>query len=230
MHVARDGLDVIVSSSTLGDDDERHHTESENMGNRNSSSNNNNNIGTSASNSSGKTSSNVWNGYQLGRIVGKGEFATVRLAIDLLADSRGEAKENLPNADNRLVAIKFIKLIPRERQRLKREALILASLQQQARPPHIVPVRAILGTEDGVAIVMKYCGSGELFDYVERQHGLNERQARFFFAQLVEAVDHLHNVMHVVHRDIKLVSLPTSHQRCVGEFASGRRRAVSGRL
>jgi serine/threonine protein kinase len=148
--------------------------------------------------------SKVWNGYQLGRTLGKGEFATVKLAIDLLQNPKNNKDCGVNNSNNNLVAIKFIKIVSRERARVSREALVLASLDDAA--PHIVPVKGVLGTDDGVAIIMKYCRDGELFDHVERQRGLSETEGRWFFRQLLEAVDYLHNVQGIVHRDIKLVS------------------------
>lgn len=138
----------------------------------------------------------MWNGYRLERTLGRGEFATVKLAVDTIA----QAKQAAPA----LVAIKFIKIVGKERSRVSREALVLASLQDGV-APNIVPIKAIMGTNEGVAIVMKYCRAGELFDLVERKRGLSEVEGRFFFRQLLTAVDYLHATLGIVHRDIKLV-------------------------
>lgn len=143
----------------------------------------------------------VWNGYRLDRTIGRGEFAKVKLAYHL--------DTHTP------VAIKF--LLQPTHPKCKHSKSGEANLIRLLRHPNIVPVREVYdyhyeeeGTEgsegEGMAIVMDYCRDGELFALVERMNGLEEERARKFFMQLISAVDYLHSVMRIVHRDIKLVT------------------------
>ena len=128
----------------------------------------------------------IWNGYQLDRTIGRGEFAKVKLAYCLQTKAP--------------VAIKFLRTTT-----TKAKSSVEAKLILQLLHPHIVPVLDVQASEEGMAIVMHYCRNGELFDLVERLNGLDESIARQYFVQLLSAVDYLHNTMDIVHRDIKLV-------------------------
>jgi serine/threonine-protein kinase SRK2 len=50
---------------------------------------------------------------------------------------------------------------------------------------------------------MEYMPGGDLFEYVVRKGGLSENNARWFFQQLVIALDYTHR-MGVANRDVKL--------------------------
>lgn len=47
----------------------------------------------------------------------------------------------------------------------------------------------------------RVCG-GELFDYIIKQNGAAEPEAKFFFYQIVLALSYLHE-MNITHRDLK---------------------------
>lgn len=69
--------------------------------------------------------------------------------------------------------------------------------------PHIVQFKEVFLTKDYLAIVMEYVAGGDMFAYVKRRGGLEEDEARWFFQQLVMALDYSHEIG-VVNRDIKL--------------------------
>lgn len=69
--------------------------------------------------------------------------------------------------------------------------------------PHIIRFKEVLLTDTHVCIVMEYAAGGDLFDFVLRRGGLKEHEARWFFQQLIIAVDFVHK-KGVVNRDIKL--------------------------
>ena len=67
---------------------------------------------------------------------------------------------------------------------------------------NVIFVFDIIEDKENYYIVMEYCKSGELFDYiVERQH-LEEDEASIFFYQLINGVDYIHS-LGVAHRDLK---------------------------
>uniref|UniRef100_A0A8C7I475 Serine/threonine-protein kinase Chk1 n=1 Tax=Oncorhynchus kisutch TaxID=8019 RepID=A0A8C7I475_ONCKI len=53
-----------------------------------------------------------------------------------------------------------------------------------------------------VYLFLEYCSGGELFDRIEPDLGMPEREAHRFFQQLMAAVEYLHSVG-ITHRDIK---------------------------
>ncbi|KAG0168576.1 Serine/threonine-protein kinase MRCK beta [Apophysomyces sp. BC1015] len=57
---------------------------------------------------------------------------------------------------------------------------------------------------ENLYLVMEYAGGGDLFSVLERQENqcLTEDEARFYIAEMILAVDHLHHLGYV-HRDIK---------------------------
>ena len=58
-------------------------------------------------------------------------------------------------------------------------------------------------TRKYLCIVMEYAPGGDMFEYVVRKNGLKEDEARWFFQQLIVAIDYCHR-MGVANRDIKL--------------------------
>ena len=50
-------------------------------------------------------------------------------------------------------------------------------------------------TADYLAIVLEYAAGGNMFQLVVRQGGLGEADARWFFQQIILAVDYCHKVV-----------------------------------
>jgi serine/threonine-protein kinase SRK2 len=71
------------------------------------------------------------------------------------------------------------------------------------RHPHIIQFKEVFLTPKFICIVMEYASGGSLFQYVHKQGRLKEAVARWFFQQLVVAVDYCHK-RGVANRDIKL--------------------------
>ena len=122
--------------------------------------------------------------YELVRELGCGAFGMVVLAIDARS--------------NEQVAIKRL-----EREHLTRfvESEILN--HSRLRHPHIVQFREVFLSERYINIVMDFASGGSLFQYVREKQRLSEPLARWFFQQLILAVDYCHK-KGVANRDIKL--------------------------
>jgi serine/threonine-protein kinase SRK2 len=103
-----------------------------------------------------------------------------------------------------LVAIKFIERGDRVTKRTERQIL-----QHQALiHPHIVQLIEVFLTEDGLhlAIVMEYVEGTTLLDHVNSYGKLEEDEARWYFQQIMIALDYLHR-KEIASRDMKLQNI-----------------------
>lgn len=105
----------------------------------------------------------------------------------------------LDRATGRQVAIKFIERGDKVTKYVEREILN----HRQLVHPHIVQFKEVFLTPRHLGIVMEYAAGGDMFEYVVAKGGLREAEARWFFQQLIVAVDYIHRVG-VASRDIKL--------------------------
>ncbi|KAG0289190.1 hypothetical protein BGZ98_003948 [Dissophora globulifera] len=70
--------------------------------------------------------------------------------------------------------------------------------------PNIIGFREVIETSLQMCIVLDYASGGELFEFVADKRALaSEQDIQFIFAQIVDAVDYLHQ-HNIVHRDLKL--------------------------
>ena len=67
---------------------------------------------------------------------------------------------------------------------------------------NVIFVFNIIEDKDNYYIIMEYCKSGELFDYIVEHQHLEEDEAAFFFYQLINGVEYIHS-LGVAHRDLK---------------------------
>lgn len=155
------------------------------------------------------------------RQLGKGTFSEVMLATsqglgnDMKgheADDKGKININEEQLDPRtLVAVKVVEHGPaggataeRVETSLKRELEILKSI----RHPSLVHLKAFSMDEEQALLVLSYCAGGDLFELASLKHDLLiAGLIRRIFAELVAAVRYLH-AQYIVHRDIKLESMP----------------------
>ncbi|KAI5675467.1 hypothetical protein M9H77_06417 [Catharanthus roseus] len=132
--------------------------------------------------------SNMIGKYQLGRTIGEGNFAKVKLA------------KNIKNGQ--YVAIKIIdkNLILKNNliNQVQREIRTMKLLHH----PNIVRIFEVIGTKTKIYIVMEYVTGGPLSDKLSYWTKFNETEARRQFQQLIDAIDHCH-CKGVYHRDLK---------------------------
>ena len=127
--------------------------------------------------------------YDLVRVIGNGAFAQVWLGR--------HATTGTP------VAIKVVNrsaiATPDALTRFTREV----SLMKQMQHPFIAELFEIIQTPSAFYLVMEYADNGSMLEYVNGQGKLAEEEARKYFAELVCALDYLHNKKYVAHRDLK---------------------------
>ncbi|XP_010536931.1 PREDICTED: CBL-interacting serine/threonine-protein kinase 21 isoform X2 [Tarenaya hassleriana] len=126
--------------------------------------------------------------YKLGRTIGEGTFAKVKMAVDTTTGTYVAIKI----IDKSLVVHKGLQ------SQVKREIQTMKLL----RHPHIVRIHEVIGTKTKICIVMEHVPGGQLSDKLAYRNKLKESEARKLFHQLIDAVDYCHN-RGVYHRDLK---------------------------
>jgi hypothetical protein len=122
--------------------------------------------------------------YQTGKILGKGSFATVKLAKN--------------KATGLKCAVKIVdrtQLKPEDEIGLRQEVDIMKSLSH----PHIVQLLDFFEEDKTYYLVMELMEGGELFDRVVKKTHYNEEEARDTVKILVDAIKFCHD-RQIVHR------------------------------
>ncbi|CAN1216868.1 CBL-interacting serine/threonine-protein kinase 24 [Linum perenne] len=120
--------------------------------------------------------------YEVGRTIGEGTFAKVKFARNM------ETGENVAMK----VLVKSTILKHRMVDQIKREI----SIMKIVRHPNVLAGRT------KIYIILEFVTGGELYDKIVHQGRLKEHEARRYFQQLIDAVDHCH-CKGVYHRDLK---------------------------
>lgn len=129
--------------------------------------------------------------YHLGKTIGKGNFAVVKLATHIITKTK--------------VAIKIIDKTHLDDDNLKkilREIQIMKMLNH----PHIIRLYQVMETERMIYLVTEYASGGEIFDHLVAHGRMSEKEARHKFRQILGAVMYCHE-RRVVHRDLKAENL-----------------------
>ena len=75
-------------------------------------------------------------------------------------------------------------------------------IMEQAEHPFLVGLNFIFQTDNKVCFVMRFVQGGELFAHLHRVQRFTETAARFYCAQMVLALGHLHS-QGILYRDLK---------------------------
>jgi serine/threonine protein kinase len=86
---------------------------------------------------------------------------------------------------------------------LKREIAIIQTLDH----PFIGKVFSVDFEGEGCVIIQEYLPHGTMLEMIMRDGALADNQIRYYLVQLVAAVDYLHRVKKVAHRDLKLENI-----------------------
>ena len=132
------------------------------------------------------------NFYKYGRLLGKGSFGKVNLALHI--------------ASGRLVAIKSFnkkKLTTmHSKQKIRTEIQILKKLRNNI---YCTRIFDTFQTEKHILIVMEFI-CADLLEYIRKRGKLSEKISKIIFRQIAQGLKYMHK-LNIVHRDIKLDNL-----------------------
>ena len=138
--------------------------------------------------------------YSIGRQIGQGAYASVKLGLDKTSSHK--------------VAIKIydkVKMMdPHRRRNVRREIEVMAQLQHS----NCVRLIEAINTSKQICLVMEYVQGGSLHGYLKQRalRRLEEAEARRVFVQIVTGLQYCH-AKSIAHRDIKLENVLLDENR-----------------
>uniref|UniRef100_J3MTD2 non-specific serine/threonine protein kinase n=1 Tax=Oryza brachyantha TaxID=4533 RepID=J3MTD2_ORYBR len=126
--------------------------------------------------------------YEIGRVLGRGNFGRVHVARDLRT---GKSVAMKVVTKEKVVRAGMVEQIMREIGVMKRVS-----------HPNIVELHEVMATRTKIYLALELVRGGELFGRIVRLGRVREDVARHYFRQLISAVDFCHS-RGVYHRDLK---------------------------
>jgi serine/threonine protein kinase len=125
--------------------------------------------------------------YEIKNLIGEGSSGTVKLAVHSQTGQRA--------------AVKIVsKAIARKRRDARKEIRIL----QNCFHPNIIRLEYVDEDFQNLYIFTEYVECGDLYSYIERNGPLDDKTAKIFARQMVEAVLYCQLELNLVHHDVKL--------------------------
>ena len=101
-----------------------------------------------------------------------------------------------------MFAIKTIKKHLIAQQNLISQLISEKNILKNANHPFIIKMFMAIQSKTKVHLVMELCPGGELFYYLQKYKKLSEDHAKFYFAEILLALEYLHS-HEIVYRDFK---------------------------
>lgn len=132
--------------------------------------------------------------FIFGRVIGEGSFSTVYLAKDIHTSREYAIKV----CDKRhIIREKKTEYVKREK-----EVLNILSSSQKTTSPFFVKLYCTFQDLDRLYFVLSYAKNGELLPHINKVGSFDIVCTRFYAAELLHALEHLHN-LGIIHRDLK---------------------------
>ncbi|XP_051912526.1 serine/threonine-protein kinase Sgk1-like [Hippocampus zosterae] len=129
-------------------------------------------------------------------VIGKGAYAKVVLAKH--------------KATKQVCALKIIKKKKLLKGTKENLALLEKDILTRVKHPFMLRLLYCFQTEEKLFFVLEFCPGGELFNLISRLQTLSEEHAKFYAAQMLLALHHMHTHQ-VVYRDLKPENVLIAH-------------------
>jgi len=147
--------------------------------------------------------------YRIGKMLGRGAFGKVNLAMHKLV--------------RKLVALKSLNKQVLTDEAHKAKLMKEVNLLLKLRHNHVVKIYETIETDKHIIIVMELCAGGDLLNYVHKRRRLKEPYAQKIFKQIIDGLCYIH-AKQIAHRDIKLdnILLDGKGNVKIGDFGVSR--------
>ncbi|GFU05835.1 3-phosphoinositide-dependent protein kinase 1 [Nephila pilipes] len=129
--------------------------------------------------------------FRFGKLIGEGSFSMVYLAKDIHSNKEYAIK----------VCEKRHILREKKQKAVMREKQILNILNNHP-SPFFIKLYCTFQDTDRLYFVMNYAKHGELLPYIVKVGSFDEECTRFYTAEILLAIEHLHKLS-IIHRDLK---------------------------
>lgn len=126
--------------------------------------------------------------FELLKVIGKGSF--------------GKVMQVRKKDTSRIYALKTIRKAHIVSRSEVTHTLAERTVLAQVNNPFIVPLKFSFQSPDKLYLVLAFINGGELFHHLQREGRFNEERSRFYAAELLCALEHLH-CFNVIYRDLK---------------------------
>ena len=138
--------------------------------------------------------------FNLLKVVGRGAFGKVMMA-------QKKAGENA----NAIYAIKVLIKSDVVAKKQVENTIAERNILIQMSHPYIVCLRYSFESKDKLYLVTDYYNGGAMFYHVRKNRGFDEDRTKFYAAELMLAIDHLHD-HGIIYRDMKLENILMDHR------------------
>ncbi|XP_067003119.1 3-phosphoinositide-dependent protein kinase 1 isoform X2 [Anabrus simplex] len=132
--------------------------------------------------------------FIFGKVIGEGSFSTVYLAKDIHTSKEYAIKVC---EKRHIIREKKTEYVKREK-----EVLNVLSSSYKTTSPFFVKLYCTFQDVDRLYFVLSYAKNGELLPYINKVGSFDIVCTRFYAAELLHALEHLHN-LGIIHRDLK---------------------------
>lgn len=121
-------------------------------------------------------------------VIGKGSYAKVLLVRK--------------NDTKQMYAMKVLKKENVEKKNQEKHIKVEKSILSEIDHPFVIKFKGSFQTDKKLFFILEYCPGGELFNLLAKKRRFSEDQTRFYAAQIILAIEHLH-AKDIVYRDLK---------------------------
>eukprot|EP00344_Euplotes_crassus_P002090 CAMPEP_0197010444 /NCGR_PEP_ID=MMETSP1380-20130617/54308_1 /TAXON_ID=5936 /ORGANISM="Euplotes crassus, Strain CT5" /LENGTH=371 /DNA_ID=CAMNT_0042432365 /DNA_START=56 /DNA_END=1172 /DNA_ORIENTATION=+ len=153
--------------------------------------------------------------YEIHQLIGRGSYAKVFLVSRCLTGEK--------------YAMKVLKKCEMECKRDVKRVFIEKDIIQHLDHPFIVKLYSTFQTKDKAYFILDLLSGGDIYSHIMKEKHFTEERARFYAAEMVLALGHLHD-NEIVYRDLKPQNIVIDNEGHVKLTDLDSRRRISSRI